>query len=178
MNLKDRNLPFSDFYQQLNTQKNNSFLLFDIFLDRLRQLGFTLTPDHYIRVYEIVHPHGQKRMPAELKYLLCPILATSPIQQKQFYEEFDLFFPCMDDSGKNISEISESHHLDADDQIFSTDKSYSNTIPKWPYWFFGILFFGVIITAVFMFDKNTPQQKITSQTVSQKKIGVGLEGTT
>ncbi|MCP4106585.1 MAG: hypothetical protein GY749_13795 [Desulfobacteraceae bacterium] len=74
INPKDLPLPFADF------------------LGRLKQQGFIIGVDHYLHLQTVLEIFGPEYLPGRLKYLLCPVFATSPKQQEQFYKTFDLYF--------------------------------------------------------------------------------------
>lgn len=72
-------------------------LVFDGLLTHLRQRGFDIGIDNYLRLQELLGKAGAECAPENLKTLLCPIFATSKSQQEQFYQAFDsyysLFYP-------------------------------------------------------------------------------------
>jgi acyl carrier protein len=72
-------------------QTNGSVPAFGNFLAYLRQQGFRVGLDHYVRVQELLERIGGNRDPDELRTLLCPLFATSEKQQKRFYEAFDSY---------------------------------------------------------------------------------------
>ena len=67
-------------------------LPFAAFLDRLRQMGFTIGVDHHIRLQTVLKAFGPSSDLHRLKTRLCPLFAVSKRQQTQFYRAFDLFF--------------------------------------------------------------------------------------
>jgi hypothetical protein len=67
-------------------------LVFGDFLEYLRRQGFTFGVGDYLRLQELLNKVGGDCAPADLKTLLCPILATNKIQQEQFYAAFDSYF--------------------------------------------------------------------------------------
>ncbi|MCP4701931.1 MAG: hypothetical protein GY862_34490 [Gammaproteobacteria bacterium] len=77
----------------------DGFLLFSEFLAELKRQGFTVGVDHYLRLYRVLHMQGSDCRPAELKALLCPLLATSKEQQQQFYQTFDSYFARLESPG-------------------------------------------------------------------------------
>jgi formylglycine-generating enzyme required for sulfatase activity len=67
-------------------------LLFEPFLHQLRGQGFAVGVDHYFRLQAVLDRIEGRCTPAELRTLLCPLFATSPEQQEQFYLAFDEYF--------------------------------------------------------------------------------------
>jgi Transglycosylase SLT domain len=66
--------------------------VFDALLTHLRQQGFDIGVDHYLRLQELLNKAGAECAPENLKTLLCPIFATSKAQQEQFHHVFDSYF--------------------------------------------------------------------------------------
>ncbi len=66
--------------------------MFGELLTHLRQHGFPIGVDHYLRLQELLDKVGAACSPEDLKTLLSPIFATSRSQQEQFYRAFDSYF--------------------------------------------------------------------------------------
>ena len=69
-----------------------SFVLFDEFVERLREQGFVIGVDTHLRLRRLLNelpPHTSQK---ELKYLLCPLFAHTPEQQELFYEQYNAYF--------------------------------------------------------------------------------------
>ncbi|MDX6695082.1 MAG: hypothetical protein QOF02_2685 [Blastocatellia bacterium] len=66
--------------------------MFGELLSHLRQHGFAIGVDHYLRLHELLDKVGDRCAPEDLRTLLAPIFATSPGQQEQFYRAFDAYF--------------------------------------------------------------------------------------
>lgn len=69
-----------------------SFVLFDEFVERLREQGFVIGVDTHLRLLRLLNelpPHTSQK---ELKYLLCPLFAHTPEQQDLFYEQYNAYF--------------------------------------------------------------------------------------
>ncbi len=66
--------------------------MFGELLAQLRQHGFPIGVDHYLRLQELLDKVGDLCAPEDLKTLLCPIFATTRAQQEQFYRAFDTHF--------------------------------------------------------------------------------------
>lgn len=66
--------------------------MFGELLAHLRQHGFPIGVDHYLRLQELLDKVGAACAPEDLKTLLSPIFATSRSQQEQFYRAFDSYF--------------------------------------------------------------------------------------
>src|SRR6185295_5320910 len=71
---------------------NSAVLVFDEFLAYLRQQGFIIGVDHYLRLQNLLNRISGECSPGELSTLLCPIFATSASQQQKFYKAFGAFF--------------------------------------------------------------------------------------
>lgn len=70
----------------------NPIIAFDSFIDFLKEEGFLVGVDTYLQVQIIVNRMG-KDVPAEkLKHLICPILATTSLEQERFYVLFNAYF--------------------------------------------------------------------------------------
>ncbi|HEX8068535.1 MAG TPA: redoxin domain-containing protein [Pyrinomonadaceae bacterium] len=67
-------------------------LLFGALVAHLRQRGFVVGVDQYLRLQVLLARVGGRCTPAQLKTLLCPLFATSARQQAQFYQAFDEHF--------------------------------------------------------------------------------------
>lgn len=70
--------------------------MFGELLTHLRQHGFPLGVDHYLRLQELLDRVGDQCAPEDLKTLLSPIFAVSRSQQEQFYRAFDSYFSLFD----------------------------------------------------------------------------------
>jgi hypothetical protein len=63
------------------------------FIDFLRQRGFVVGIDRYSRLLSVVDRLGPDCSPADLKTIICPLVATSASEQDQFHQLFDAYFP-------------------------------------------------------------------------------------
>lgn len=61
------------------------------FLAYLREQGFKIRIDQYIRIQILLERVDVHSPPSSLKYLLCPIFATNVEQQENFYRVFDAY---------------------------------------------------------------------------------------
>ena len=68
------------------------FFPFEGFLDLLRDNGFQLGIDAYLRVQHLVNQLPPGTTPAQLRTLLCPIFAHNEQAQRRFYRLFDHYF--------------------------------------------------------------------------------------
>jgi formylglycine-generating enzyme required for sulfatase activity len=66
---------------------------FGDFLDHLRSKGFVIGVDQQLRVQQLLARIEGECSPEDLPTLLGPIIATSEEEQRQFYQEFERFFP-------------------------------------------------------------------------------------
>ncbi|HEX8493537.1 MAG TPA: tetratricopeptide repeat protein [Pyrinomonadaceae bacterium] len=78
--------------------KKDTQLMFGELLTHLRQHGFPIGVDHYLRLQELLDKVGEHCAPEDLKTLLAPIFATSRSQQEQFYRAFDSYFALFEPS--------------------------------------------------------------------------------
>jgi hypothetical protein len=65
---------------------------FGDFLAHLKQQGFLIGTDHYLRLHTILNLLGPGCAPADLKHILCPIFAVNEKQQNKFHDFFDRYF--------------------------------------------------------------------------------------
>ena len=65
---------------------------FGDFLDILKQQGFSIGIDHYLRLQTVLNLLGPDCGPADLKRILCPIFAVNDKQQQLFRKAFDGYF--------------------------------------------------------------------------------------
>jgi hypothetical protein len=72
--------------------------MFGELLTHLRQHGFPIGVDHYLRLQELLDKVGDQCAPEDLKTLLSPIFATSRSQQEQFYRAYDSYFSLFEPS--------------------------------------------------------------------------------
>src|SRR5947209_9951272 len=75
-----------------NSSSQTGPLAFGDFLDYLRRQGFTIGVADVLRLQQLLNKMSGDCAPADLKTLLCPILATNKSQQEQFYAAFDAYF--------------------------------------------------------------------------------------
>jgi len=76
----------------IDLHPNSAVLVFDEFLAYLRLQGFIIGIDHYLRLQDLLNKVKGECAPSQLKTLLCPIFATSQMQQEKFYTAFDSYF--------------------------------------------------------------------------------------
>lgn len=62
------------------------------FLDLLREQGFSVGVDSYLRVQALLDRLDPGTPGAELRTLMCPLFARSPAEQQKFYRLFDGYF--------------------------------------------------------------------------------------
>ena len=70
-------------------------LLFETLLEQLRQRGFSVTPEHYARVRQLIEQASPECGPEDWKTLLCPLFAASEHEQQSFYQIFDQLYPVL-----------------------------------------------------------------------------------
>ena len=66
---------------------------FEEFIEHLRRNGFVIGVDSYLRIQELLDRVGGSYGPADLKTLLCPLVARSEEEQEAFYASFRKFYP-------------------------------------------------------------------------------------
>ncbi|KPA18271.1 membrane protein containing Sulphatase-modifying factor domain protein [Candidatus Magnetomorum sp. HK-1] len=140
-------------------------LPFDLFLADLEKRGFTITPDHHIRLQTIV-THFQipdiKHLD-DLKLTLCPLFATNETQQALFYEAFDHFFSVLKTKAATpqIEKLPETKIPDAPET------------KKWPYWLAGVI---VLCISIFIVQHYLPEIKTPQEIAAPIKVpGIGSE---
>lgn len=69
-----------------------SFFPYEGFLEVLRENGFSVGVDSYMRVQSLIDRMGPKLDGDRLKYLLCPLFAHNEKEQKKFYRLYDNYF--------------------------------------------------------------------------------------
>ena len=77
---------------------------FTTFLNVLRTKGFSVDASHYSRLLELVESPDFQEHPHRVRSLLCPLFASTPGEQGQFYLLFDEFFPSFSPRGSRIVE--------------------------------------------------------------------------
>jgi len=117
--------------------------LTDCLIQRLKQQGFTVTVDHYLKMEALLEAAagGQECPIAELKYLLCPIFALNPKQQNQFYQTFDQY--CSQSVSKQVQQ--EAGRKDEHDE---TQKPQPLKARRWPYVAAGIVVVLIVFVSV------------------------------
>lgn len=104
-------------------------LVFDDFLTQLRQQGFEIGVDHYLRLQELLNKTHAECAPQDLKTILCPIFVTSQAQQEQFHLFFDSYFRILRSAAQPMSQP-ELHA----DRVGLTDSKPKRTLyKKWLY---------------------------------------------
>ncbi len=85
-------MPSSLTIDDLKFTAKTSGLAFAEFITILKGQGFTITVEHYQRLYGLLDKiHGQNDL-SSLKFTLCPLFATTSGQQQLFYTLFDSYF--------------------------------------------------------------------------------------
>src|SRR5437588_12942015 len=133
----------------------NDLLMFGDLLAHLRQQGFRIGVDHYLRLQQLLDKVGDHCAPGELRTLLCPIFATSKTQQEQFYKVFDSYFDLFQIAGEP-AETDESFVETAQTQTL-TFKSKSSR-RKWLYAATPVAFAALIFALVLFLKSKTSEQ--------------------
>ena len=131
----------------MTTKTDNSRLplLFENFLHLLQHQNFTIGIHHRIRLHQILNRLDPDTQPNDLKFILCPLFATTPKQQHQFYRLFDSHF-------QHISGLSNKNKEDESLQKNLDDKS--TTPPKWRYILLGVLVVLLIAIVSYQLGKS------------------------
>jgi len=73
--------------------QHSQALLGETLLAQLRLAGFTVTEEHYVRLFSLLDRlEGQCHL-QDLRTLLCPLFATNCDEQESFYKVFDQWYP-------------------------------------------------------------------------------------
>jgi OFA family oxalate/formate antiporter-like MFS transporter len=123
---------------------------FGDFLAFLKQQGFSIGIDHYLRLQTVLNLLGPDCDPADLKYILCPIFAVNEKQQRQFHGVFDRYFEVLSLSGKKLAAAS----IQEEKAVEPLDTS--PVVRRWPYFIPILIFLGVM---VFLFIQQQPKDQ-------------------
>jgi hypothetical protein len=73
-------------------EPNDQHIPLKKFLDYLTGQGFVVGVDTHLQVNRLLNSIGNTITIPQLRYLLCPLFATSPEEQEKFYKLFDQYF--------------------------------------------------------------------------------------
>lgn len=133
-----------------------SDLMFGELLAYLRQHGFHIGVDHYLRLQQLLERVGAHCAPNELRTLLCPIFATNKTQQEQFYRAFDSYF----DFFQSEDETREAaHETTQEAQTLAQAVKSKSSRRKWLY----IATPAMLAALVIAFFLLRPLQSVTDQ---------------
>src|SRR5436853_4437604 len=133
--------------------------LFGELLEYLRQHGFSIGLDHYLRLQTLLDKIDGHCAPAELRTLFCPIFATSRSQQEQFYRIFDSYFDLFE-SAPEITETGEAVETEK-----ATPLLKSPPRRKWPYVLMPVAAaVAIIIVALLLLKSRQAEQQASDQT--------------
>jgi TonB family protein len=136
----------------------NDRLIFGELLDNLRQHGFRIGLDHYLRLQTLLDKIEGRCAPDELRTLLCPIFATSKSQQEQFYRIFDSYFD-MFESAPEITEVGETVETEKAAPLLQRPPRR-----KWPYVLVPIAAaIAIIIFAALLLRTKQSEQNAADQ---------------
>src|SRR5438067_11855271 len=143
-------------------------LIFGDLLELLRQHGFPVGLDHYLRLQALLDKIDGLCAPEELRTLLCPIFAASKSQQEQFYIIFDSYF----DLFQKADEITETNEaIEGEEQQEDASPLKSAARLKWLYVLSSVAVAAVIISAIFLFRpkqaKQSAQNPVETQAAPQ-----------
>ena len=138
----------------------NDRLIFGELLDLLRQHGFRIGLDHYLRLQTLLERIEGCCAPDELRTLLCPIFATSKSQQEQFYRIFDSYFD-MFESAPEFTEVGETVETEKAAPLLQRPPRR-----KWPYILApiaAVIAIAIIIVALLLFRTKQSEQTASDQ---------------
>lgn len=136
----------------------NDRLIFGELLDNLRQHGFALGLDHYLRLQTLLEKIGSQCAPDELRTLLCPIFATSRSQQDQFYRIFDSYFDLFE-KATEPTETGETVEAEKAAPLLQRPPRR-----KWPYIFAPVAaVIAISIVALLLFRTRQSEQSASNQ---------------
>jgi TonB family protein len=133
----------------------NDLLMFGDLLAHLRQHGFRIGVDHYLRLQQLLDKVGDHCAPGELRTLLCPIFATSKTQQEQFYKVFDSYFELFrvaDEAAEKDESFAETPHT----QVLAFKPKSSRR--KWLYAATSVAL-AALVFAVVLFLRPKPSEQ-------------------
>ncbi|MDT4969649.1 MAG: hypothetical protein QOJ64_4386 [Acidobacteriota bacterium] len=149
----------------------NDQLVFGELLAYLRQHGFSIGLDHYLRLQQLLSKIRGHCVPRELRTLLCPIFATSKLQQENFYRAFDSYFNLFQVSAGEEG-FSESSTASAHEHSLHFKASTSRR--RWLY-AVAPLGFAVLLLLAFLFFRPPPSQKSSNESTSNANVDAGSE---
>lgn len=155
-------------------------LIFDDFLYYLRRQGFAIGVDHHLRLQEMLNKLGADCEPVDLKYLLCPIFATSEKQQQQFYRAFDSYFIPLVVAAKTTKvtvTAEKSPFIKPGKKKTAEFLEEAVNPPKWPFILVGVLLVILVIVFILLLGER-PEKKNQIEintTQVQTKSGTTLE---
>jgi TonB family protein len=136
--------------------------MFGELLAYLRQHGFHIGVDHYLRLQQLLDKIGGHCSPQELRTLLCPIFATSKTQQEQFYRAFDSYFDFFQSDGEP-SDAEQLSEAEAQQPLHALPSK--STRRKWLYVAATAAVLTALALALFLFLRpRAIEQPSTAQT--------------
>jgi TonB family protein len=135
-------------------------LMFGDLLALLRQHGFRIGVDHYLRLQQLLDKVGDHCAPGELRTLLCPIFATSKTQQEQFYKVFDSYFELFRVIAES-TEADESFVENAQTQMLAFKPKSSRR--KWLYAAMPVALAALIFILVLFLKPKAIEQSASTQ---------------
>ncbi|HKC65870.1 MAG TPA: TonB family protein [Pyrinomonadaceae bacterium] len=142
----------------------SDYLVFGDLLDILRQHGFPVGLDHYLRLQALLDKIDGRCAPEELRTLLCPIFATSKNEQEQFYIIFDSYFDLFQKADE-ITETDASFEEREEQQDAHPLKSAARL--KWLYVLAPVAVAAIVISAILLFRPNQAEQSTQSPVETQ-----------
>jgi formylglycine-generating enzyme required for sulfatase activity len=153
---------------KMDTKRKTVNLPFGEFMAYLRRQGFIIGVDHYLGLQALLNKLGPDCRPADLKYVLCPIFASSEKQQNQFYRAFDSYFQPMETAG--IKKIIPGDEPESKDVELTGEPVGT---PGWKYVLLGVL---LLVLAALVIYRLGSGREITPRTgTAQKTIPSSTE---
>jgi hypothetical protein len=150
--------------------KKDTQLMFGELLAQLRQHGFPIGVDHYLRLQELLDKVGANCAPEDLKTLLAPIFATGRGQQEQFYRAFDSYFALFEPAS-----LKDAPPARTPLQVRPKEIKRAGTPPavstlagfpkKWLYFVVPVVLLSLILGLVLLLQRkrNEPNQNVAQQ---------------
>ena len=129
-------------------------LPFNGFIEYIRQEGFVIGVDHYLRLQAVLKNFGSTCQPSELKFLLCPIFATTQREQAQFYRSFDHYFSAFVTSEKTEEKPEQIVREEQEEPL-----TESVTVRTWPFIVAGILIMIIVSLSAWYLNRILEQEK-------------------
>ncbi|HEX8847694.1 MAG TPA: TonB family protein [Pyrinomonadaceae bacterium] len=150
----------------------SELLMFGELLAHLRQHGFGIGLDHYLRLQQLLDRIGGQCSPRELRTLLCPIFATSKAQQEQFYRAFDSYFDIFQVPEEPEAEEESLTEAATGQALALEPKSWHR---KWLYATVPVALAAIIFALVLLLRPKTVEQPAATQAKTEADRNIAPE---